>query len=106
MKTRKATAEFNRTSCYVITDSEDRQIGVIISDESNIENKYHTEDITKRIELAVKEHEQAKSATICDDIDINNSYRPLEFSCDTITEDDEAENRSYTITPSCLYGKE
>jgi len=102
----KAIAEFNRTTCYIITDSDNRQVGVIVSNESNIEITDHEEDVTKRIELAVKEHECAKSATFISEFSINSSYRPIEFSCDIKPYDGNMEIRIYTITPSFLYGKE
>jgi len=99
----KATAEFNRETCYVITDEEGRQVAVIAAKASNIEIRTHEEDITERLELAVREHEVSTSAKLITEINTGIGYRPLEFACETVTEDGEDESRVYFITASVLY---
>lgn len=107
MKNKKAVAEFNRSSCYVITDEENRQVGVIISVAGSVNITYHEEDITKRLEIAIKEHECMKTCKLLDDVDVRGHSNPAQFECElTHDEDDQHDLRTYTITASTLYGDE
>lgn len=99
----KATAEFNRETCYVITNEENQLVGVITSKESNIEIRSHEEDITEKVELAIQEHEVSTSAKLMSNISTGIGYRAIEFTCDTVSEDGQDESRVYFITASFLY---
>lgn len=100
---KKAIAELGRTSCLVITEHESgRQVGVILP-ERNSEDRVHEEDITYRVETAIKEFECAKSAKLIDDVNTGEGFKDITFECNTKTGDGEDEIRSYTITPSTTY---
>lgn len=63
---------------------------------------YGKGDITKKLELAIKEHFVVESVSVkCDDVLENQ--KPIKFSADIITEDGDEEIRDFEIFVTATY---
>jgi hypothetical protein len=87
-------AKLHGKSNAILTDDEGNFIAIIGCGKDS--------DITKKIELAIKEHYVVKSVKV-DSPHILENHNVINFSADIITEDEEDEIRDFSIEVVATY---